>query len=78
MMTARGKGFFNIFVGSMLFINTSKKNVLTIIMGVIIMAAGLLFLFMSLCKKMSDDEVNRAVSVQRNTLQKERERKVMH
>ena len=68
-MTGVGKGLFNIFVGSLLsFIPSSKYELLNIIMGPCIMGSGAIFLFLSLFKNMPDEELNRAVSVQKEEI----------
>ena len=66
LMTGMGKGFFNVFVGSLLCsINTELLN---LIMGPCIMGSGLIFIFLSIFKNMSDDELQRAVSVQKSDM----------
>ena len=63
LMTGMGKGFFNVFVGSLLC--SINKELLNLIMGPCIMGSGLIFIFLSMFKNMSDDELQRAVSVQK-------------
>ena len=68
-MTGMGKGLFNIFVGSLLFFTKdSKYDLLNLIMGPCIMGSGAIFLFLSLFKNMSDEELHRAVSVQKEEI----------
>ena len=71
-MTGVGKGLFNIFVGSLLYCipsTSAKYDLLNIIMGPCIMGSGAIFLFLSIFKNMSDEELHRAVSVQKEELQ---------
>jgi hypothetical protein len=65
-MTGIGKGLFNIFVGSILLnIGLSDSSILNKVMGPCIMGSGFIFLFLSLFRNMSDEELQRAVSVQK-------------
>ena len=61
LMTGMGKGLFNIFVGSLLC--SIDGGLLNLIMGPCIMGSGVIFIFLSMFKNMSDDELQRAVSV---------------
>ena len=65
MMTGVGKGCFNIFVGSMLFFNGTAVSS---IMGFAMMAAGCIFIFLSRFRQLSDEDINRAVSVQKKSV----------
>mgnify|MGYP001114192945 CR=1 FL=1 len=66
LMTGFGKGIFNIFVGSMLFINQHSTG--GAIMGFAMIAAGCIFIFLSKYKQMSDEDLVRAVSVTRKSV----------
>ena len=59
-MTGVGKGLFNVFVGTLLFLNAETMSY---IMGGAMIGAGAIFLFLSKVKKMSDDDLHRALSV---------------
>ena len=64
LMTGIGKGCFNIFVGFCLFISTAdSENLLNTIMGYCMIVAGLIFLFLSKFKKMSDEDLHRSLSI---------------
>ena len=60
LLTGIGKGIFNIMVGILLFVNDSAPARL---MGVAMIASGFAFLFLSKYKNMSDDDLNRAMSL---------------
>ena len=57
MMTGSGKGLFNIFVASLLFTNEEGWANASAIMGIAMMVAGCIFLFLSVCKNMTDEEL---------------------
>ena len=65
-MTGVGKGLFNCFVGACLFVSDVKEGEADVsvdkIMGFCMFGAGGVFLFLSLIKKMSDEELQAAVS----------------
>lgn len=63
-----GKGFFNLFVGSLMLIN---KDLFSIIVGCCLIGSGLLFLFLSKVKKLSDEDLQRATSIYTENLKKE-------
>ena len=70
-MTGFGKGCFNLFVGSLLIINindTGRVSIPSLVMGVLMVAAGVIFIFLSRFKQMSDQEIDRAVSVTRKSV----------
>lgn len=64
-MTGVGKGLFNCFVGACLFVSDAKEGdsgvSLDEILGFAMFGAGGVFLFLSLVKKMSDEELLNAV-----------------
>ena len=62
-MTGKGRGLFNIFVGTLLFITTAKSTVASLIMGILLCLSGLFILYLSCCNKMSDVEIQRNLSV---------------
>ena len=59
-MTGIGKGLFNVFVGTLLFLNA---DTMSYIMGGAMILSGFVFLFLSKVKNMSDDDLHRALSV---------------
>ena len=61
LLTGLGKGFFNIFCG--VLIQSNPEDVFSKIVGWTMVAAGCLFLFLSKVKKMSDEDLHRALSV---------------
>ena len=63
MLTGRGKGAFNIFVGTLLFNDTTHLP--SILMGAAMIFAGCIFIFLTSVRNISDDELDRAVSVTR-------------
>lgn len=63
-MTGKGRGLFNIFVGTLLFITTAKNTVASLIMGICLCMSGLFILYLACCNKMSDVEIQRNFSVQ--------------
>ena len=65
-MTGFGKGVFNIFVGSLLFINEHSYG--GAIMGTMMCLVGGVFIFLSKYKQMSDEDLIRAVSVTRKSV----------
>ena len=70
LMTGVGRGLFNIFVGSLLFFTDQSNSTFTLafFMGWFIMIGGLIFLFLSKFKQLSDEDINRAVSVQKKSV----------
>lgn len=64
MVTGKGRGLFNIFVGSLLFLTTAKATIASTIMGVALCLAGLFILYLSCCGRMTDVEIQRNLSVQ--------------
>ena len=60
LLTGIGKGLFNIFVGTLLFTNGDS---LSYLIGWAIIAAGCVFLYLSMAKNMSDEDLERALSV---------------
>ena len=62
LMTGVGKGLFNIFTGTLLLLNVGSTA--STIMGYSMIASGLVFIFLSKFKNMSDDEMIRALSLQ--------------
>ena len=60
LLTGIGKAFFNIMVGTLLFLNA---GVVSQISAWALIVAGLLFLYLSKVKQMSDVDLNRAMSV---------------
>ena len=64
LMTGVGKGLFNMFTGTLLLLNVGSTA--NSIMGYAMIASGLVFIFLSKVKNMSDDDMTRALSVQRS------------
>ena len=63
-----GKGLFNLFVGSLILIN---DDVFAKIVGACLIGSGILFLFLSKVKKLSDEDLLRATSIYTENLKKE-------
>ena len=67
LSTGMGKGVFNFFVGSLLFCivdpRETKGDLVNQMMGIAMMASGLIFVFLSKVKKMEDEDLVRALSV---------------
>lgn len=66
LMTGAGKGLFNVFVGCCLFVSDTKGDSpggpsIDMILGICMLAAGGVFLFLSFVKKMSDEDLRKAV-----------------
>ena len=68
MMTGVGRGFFNIYVGLLMFFTNGDGKWVSYIMGFAMIGAGLIFLFLSRFKNVSDEDINRAVSVQKKSV----------
>ena len=60
LLTGVGKGVFNIFVGGLLFV--ANDSVMDLVMGYAMLGAGGVFLFLSVVKKMSDDDLHAAMT----------------
>ena len=56
ILTGVGKGLFNIFVGTLLFLNEDGFNP-SMFLGFAMILSGLVFLFLSYCKKMTDTDL---------------------
>ena len=65
-MTGVGKGVFNIFVGFLMIVKSQALP--SWLMGIAMILAGILFICLSKYKEMSDEDLNRAVSVNRAAL----------
>ena len=65
LSTGLGKGVFNFFIGSLLFciVDPKSDHLTENIMGIAMMASGVIFLFLSKVKKMEDEDLVRALSV---------------
>ena len=72
IMTGKGRGLFNIFVGSLLFITTAKATIASLIMGIALCLAGFFILYLSCCNKMTDIEIQRNMSVQQSEIREVR------
>jgi hypothetical protein len=58
ILTGGGKGLFNIFVGLLLYVTAGdekKGNIFDYIVGILLVASGIFFLFLSKCSNMSDE-----------------------
>ena len=68
-MTGMGRGMFNLYVGGLLFLSKGdKQSIGNIVMGIAMLGAGCIFVFLSKFKQISDDEIIRAVSVQKKSV----------
>ena len=68
ILTGMGKGCFNIFCGVLCFIDTDYWA--TTVVGIVMVSSGVLFIFLSRCRHMSDDSLQRAMSINQKALQK--------
>jgi len=68
ILTGMGKGCFNLFVGSLILINDDPFS---IIVGFSLIGSGILFVFLSKVKKLTDEELQRATSIYTENLKKE-------
>ena len=69
LLTGVGKGVFNIFVGTLLFLNRPGSFSPSVVLAFCFIFSGLVFLSLSCCKKMTDDELQRATSLYGKELQ---------
>ena len=66
LLSGIGKGVFNIFIGTLLFLNhadNGKTSIYNTIVGSALIFSGLMFIFLSKVKNMSDEDMTRALSV---------------
>ena len=66
LLSGIGKGLFNMFIGTLLFLNhdtDGKTGIWNMLMGGGLIASGLCFIFLAKIKNMSDDDMTRALSV---------------
>ena len=66
LLSGIGKGVFNIFIGTLLFLNhdsAGKTDIWNMAMGSGLMLSGLIFIFLAKVKNMSDEDMTRALSV---------------
>ena len=70
LMTGLGRGFFNFFVGTSLFMSGDPGKTITanFFLGWAMVTSGLIFLFLSRYKRLSDEDINRAVSIQKKSV----------
>ena len=68
ILTGIGKGCFNLFCGLLLFID--MDNMFSLIMGILMFSSGIIFIFLSRCRHMSDDQLQRATSIITGDLKK--------
>ena len=61
LLTGVGKGVFNIFVGTVLFLD--QDDLLFTIMGWAMILSGIIFVFLSKVKNMTDEDLDRALSI---------------
>ena len=57
ILTAYGKGTFNIFVGSLLFLNDPGVFSASLLLGITLCITGLVFLILSCLKKVTDEDL---------------------
>ena len=73
MLSGAGRGAFSVFVGMSLFFNVNQLDGFLnydTIMGLVMMTGGLIFIFMSRFREMSDEALLEAVSLNRAEVQK--------
>ena len=77
MLTGKGKGLFNIFVGSIIIACDTGKSVAwyNYAMGGASMGTGLLFIGLSTCRNMTDDQLDAAMAVSVSKAQKDAAKK---
>ena len=64
LLSGLGKGVFNIFIGTLLFLNhAGDTDIYNMAMGSALIVSGLIFIFLSKVKNMSDADMTRALSV---------------
>ena len=63
ILTGIGKGVFNIFIGTLLFLNKPGEFSPSAVLGWMFVVSGLLFIFFSKFKKMTDADLQRATSL---------------
>ena len=66
LLSGIGKGVFNIFIGTLLFLNhdsAGKTDIYNLMMGSALIVSGLIFIFLAKVKNMSDEDMTRALSV---------------
>ena len=63
ILTGMGKGIFNIFIGTLLFLNHPGEISPSAILGWMFIISGFVFIFFSYCKKMTDTDLQRATSL---------------
>ena len=66
ILTGMGKGAFNIFIGLLLLCDIDANdsfNPLSFIMSMVMLTTGVVFIFLSKWRNMSDDELQRATSI---------------
>ena len=68
IQTGMGKGAFNVFCGLLLFVDVD--NLFSAIMAVAMGASGIVFVFLSRCRHMSDEQLQRATSIAHKELKK--------
>ena len=68
ILTGMGKGCFNLFLGSLMLIN---NDIFSKIVAGSLLASGVLFIFLSKVKKLTDEDLQRATSIYTDNLKKE-------
>ena len=68
IQTGMGKGAFNLFCGLCLFIDSD--NGFSLLMGIAMTISGIIFMFLSRCRHMSDESLQRATSIAHKELKK--------
>ena len=63
LLTGIGKGVFNIFVGTLLFLNNPGQVSASAVLGWAFIFSGIVFMSLACCKKMTDEELQRATSL---------------
>ena len=68
ILTGMGKGLLNLFLGSLMLIN---DDIFSKIVASCLIGSGILFVFLSKVKKLSDEDLQRATSIYTDNLKKE-------
>ena len=73
ILTGGGKGLFNIFVGLLLYITAGDENnkFFNILVGAFLVLSGIFFIFLSKCSNMTDEQLQRATSINADNLRKQ-------
>merc|ERR1712070_1201057 len=69
ILTGMGKGLFNVFIGTLLFLNDPEEINASTFLGCAFLISGCIFMFLSKFKNMTDSDLQRATSLYGKELQ---------